>query len=126
MRLSAIAIRTTALVVLLTSFSDYWAYDRWDPAAPMNSCGSSAVSAVFDLDAPPGAALRSTDLPDDHCACCSPTLAPPGPAIPMPAWNSFSAICVPGSVASGLSWPILSSASPPNRDISGFGLPMRI
>jgi hypothetical protein len=67
------------LVVLLTLFSDYWAYDRWDPSAPMSCLGLEMLAGLagFGLHHPSGATMQSEDLPDDHCACCAPLFAPP-------------------------------------------------
>jgi hypothetical protein len=125
MRLSAIAIRLTASIVLLASFSDYWAYDRWDPTAPMNSSGSAAIP-VFDLHGPSGASLHSTDLPDDHCACCSPIVAPPAPVVPLPSLSAASTVGLASNFACALSMPVASSPSPPFSDPMGFGLPLRV
>jgi len=68
-------------MVLLTSVSDYWAYDRWDPAAPMNAPGPEAMT-TFVSNAALNVTLYSTTLPDDHCLCCSPWVAPPPPVLP--------------------------------------------
>jgi len=126
MKLTVIAIRVTALIVLLASFSDYWAYDRWDPTAPINSCGAESVAA-FGLHGPSTAGLRAVDLPDDRCVCCSPTLTPSVPAIPVPAWNAFSEVSLRAAGGGpGGFWPTVISPSPPFRDSAGFGLPLRI
>jgi len=66
MRLGRVTIRLAALIVLLTSASDYWAYDQWDPTAPMNSTGPDAI-AVFASHTTSTVSLRCIDLPDDHC-----------------------------------------------------------
>jgi hypothetical protein len=125
MNVSTIALRLTALIVLLASFSDYWAYDRWDPTAPMNSYGSEAV-ALMDLQGPSPVGLRSTNLPDDRCGCCSPIVAQPAPVIPLPVFSAFSEIWLAVSLASTPSTPVATSPSPPFRDATGFGLTLRI
>ena len=125
MRLGTLTIRLAALAVLLASFSDYWAYDRWDPAAPMNSCGCEAVS-VFDFQAPSDVGLRGANLPDDHCACCSPIVAPPAPIVPRPALSTFPATCVAADIASTLQLAVAISVSPPLGDTASLGVPLRI
>ena len=125
MRLGKITIRLAALLVLLTSFSDYWAYDRWDPAAPMNACGPEAVAA-FDFHAPSGACLRSTNLSDDHCVCCSPVIAPPAPVVPHSAYNTPPLNEFSPTVISAALKPPAMSASPPFRDPTGVDRPLRV
>jgi hypothetical protein len=117
--------RIAALVVLLTSFSDYWAYDRFDPAAPMNSSGPEAV-AVLDLDAPSGVGLQSSNLPDDRCVCCSPVIWPPGPVVPQPTLSTPSVNDVPYPVLSAELKPVAISTSPPLRDPTGFDRLLRV
>src|SRR5215469_18017636 len=107
MKLSTIALRLIALIVLLTSFSDYWAYDRWDPTAPMNSSGPEAIAAL-NLRVPSSASVQCADLPDDNCACCSPLMAPPAPVIPQPALNLQSANELPHAVVSAELEPPIS------------------
>jgi hypothetical protein len=125
MRLGIVTIRLAALVVLFTSFSDYWAYDRFDPTAPMNSSGADAL-AVLDLFAPPGVGLQSANLPDDHCVCCSPLVAPPAPVVPQPASATPSVNELACAVVSiGLKPPAIST-SPPLRDPTGFDRPLRV
>jgi hypothetical protein len=80
MRSRTIIIRLLALIVLATSAFDYYAFDRWDPSAPMNS----AELAIHDL-APHTAitvSARTTSSADDNCLCCSPCLQPRRPALP--------------------------------------------
>jgi len=81
MRSRAITLRLVALIVLLTSASDYYAFDRLDPSAPMNSAGLEAIPDLVPQTATT-ANLRTTDLPDDCCLCCSPWIAPQRPALP--------------------------------------------
>jgi hypothetical protein len=88
MRSQVIAIRLVALIVLLTSAFDYYAFDRWDPSAPMNSAGPEAISAFAPQTAATTASLHTTDLSDDHCLCCSPWIAPPRPVLPRVSVSS--------------------------------------
>ena len=87
MRLALVTIRLAALIVLLASASDYWAYDRWDPAAPMNSSGPEAIS-LFASRAASTLSLHRANLPDDHCLCCSPFGCASDPRSPSP-WLQF-------------------------------------
>jgi hypothetical protein len=124
MRLGKITIRLAALLVLLTSFSDYWAYDRWDPAAPMNASGPEAVAA-FDFHVPSGACWHSTNLSDDHCICCSPVIARPAPVVPHPALrtsplNEFG----PTAISAALNPPAMPA--PPFPDPTGSDRPLRV
>jgi hypothetical protein len=75
MRFQAVTIRFAALMVLLTSASDYSAFDRFDPSAPMNSAGLEAIRYIVSQTATL-ARVRTNDLPDDHCLFCSPWIAP--------------------------------------------------
>lgn len=125
MRLRIVTIRLAALLVLLTSFADYWAYDRWDPTAPMNSCGSEAVEAV-NLHPPSAVHFHSANLQDDRCVCCSPVLAPPAPVVPQSALRASSAnelAC--GVIATSLR-PLGIPTSPPLRGRAGSDRPLRI
>ena len=70
MRLGIITVRLAALILFLTSFSDYWAYDQWDPTPPVNSSGSEAI-AVFASHTASTVSLRGANLPDDHWSGCS-------------------------------------------------------
>src|SRR3984957_11440146 len=125
MRLGTVTIRLAALVVLLTSFSDYWAYDRYDPSASMNSSGSEAI-AVLDWHAPSGVAWRSVNLPDDHCVCCSPLVAPPAPVLPKPSLGTPSVNKLAFTVVSAELRPPAISTSPPSLDPTGFDRPLRV
>jgi hypothetical protein len=75
MMLQAVTIRAVVLIVLLTSASDYSAFDRFDPSAPMNSAGAQAMPHLVSRTAIL-ASLCTNDLPDDHCLFCSPWIAP--------------------------------------------------
>jgi len=124
MKLS-IALRLTALIVLLTSFSDYWAYDRWDPTAPMNSSGPEAIAAL-NLKGPSTASVQCADLPDDNCVCCSPLMAPPAPVIPQPVLNLQSANELPHAIVIvSLASNTLITASPPPQEPTSFDGPLR-
>jgi hypothetical protein len=125
MRLGIATIRFTALVVLTASFSDYWAYDRFDPTAPMNASGPEAL-AVFDLHAPSSTGLHSSNLPDDQCICCSPLIAPPAHTIPQPVLGTPSVDELAHAVVSAELEPSAISASPPLRDPAGFARPLRV
>jgi hypothetical protein len=127
MRLRIFTIRITALAVLLSSFSDYWAYDRFDPAAPMNSSGVDAVAA-FNLraDAPACVGLHSANLPDDHCIYCSPLVRQPGPVVAQPALGAVAANELACAVASTKLKPPAISTSPPSHDSTGFNRPLRV
>jgi len=72
-------IRLVALLVLIAAASDYCAFDVWDPAAPMNSAGSEAISDLVP-DWQASVKVRTSELPDDHCLCCSPWIASQRPA----------------------------------------------
>jgi hypothetical protein len=67
-------MRLVALTVLLTSASDYSAFDRFDPSAPMSSARAEAVTHLVSQPATL-ASLRTNDLADDHCLFCSPWIA---------------------------------------------------
>src|SRR5215469_18040366 len=81
MRLGTLTIRVAALIVPLTSVSDYWAYERWDQAASMNAPGPEAMT-MFVSKAALSVSLYSTTLHDDHCLCCSTWAAPLPPVLP--------------------------------------------
>ena len=125
MRLRIATIRLAALVVLLTSFCDYWAYDRFDPAAPMNASGPEALAA-FDLHAPSTASFCSANLPDDDCICCSPLVAPHAPAVPRPAFDMPSANELACAAASGELTAPATSTSPPSFGPAGSYRPLRL
>jgi hypothetical protein len=73
MRLSATIVRLAALLVLISSVCDYCAFDLNDPEAPMSQPGPLLiVQRVLTAGA---AAVRTSDLPDDHCLCCTPGIA---------------------------------------------------
>jgi hypothetical protein len=75
MRFQAVTIRMVALIVLLASASDYSAFDRFDPSAPMNAAGLEAIPYLVSRTAAL-VGLRTNNLPDDHCLFCSPWIAP--------------------------------------------------
>jgi hypothetical protein len=73
MRPWTIVVRLAALLVLISSVSDYCAFDVNDPEALMNQTARVViVQTVLAVNAP---LLRTSDLPDDHCLCCSPGFA---------------------------------------------------
>jgi hypothetical protein len=84
MRVQAIAVRIVALIVLISSLFDYIAYDMYDPSALMSSAGSEAFVTSIVPHRLTSVEARTTDLPDDQCLCCSPTIAPPRPVFEMP------------------------------------------
>jgi hypothetical protein len=74
MRIHAIILRLAALLVLLSSVCDYCAFDLYDSEASMSRPGpmllaNNAGKAIGQ------AKVRTSDLPDDHCLCCSPSIA---------------------------------------------------
>jgi hypothetical protein len=124
MRLWTPTIRLVALIVLLTSVSDYWAYDRWDCTAPMNSPGPETM-AVIALQKVQTVSLRGASLPDDHCLCCSPLMARSAPVLPLPCLSSL----LQNVVASIELTPLRGidlSGSVPLRDPTGFDRPLRV
>lgn len=124
MRLGKVTIRLVAVVVLLVSFSDYWAFDRWDPTAPMNSSGPDAFAAL-DWHRASGASVRCTNLPDDHCAFCSPLMAPSAPVVPPLVMDAQSVSELPYAVVWAALHPLAVAASPPGHEPTGFVLPLR-
>ena len=125
MRLGVVTIRLVTVVILLVSFSDYWAYDRWDPTAPMTSAGLDAIAAV-DWHSAFGASVRSTNLPDDHCTFCSPLMAPPAPSVPQLGLDVQSVIDLPHAVLFATVYPLATLPFPPWRESTGFELPLRV
>ena len=70
----AIIFRLAALFVLLSSASDYSTYDLYDPSASMSLPGPALLLSAAAH--PIALAERSTtNLPDDHCLCCCPSIA---------------------------------------------------
>jgi hypothetical protein len=51
MRIQALTMRLVALIVLLTSASDYSAFDRFDPSVPTNSAGLEAIPHLVSKSA---------------------------------------------------------------------------
>jgi hypothetical protein len=123
MTLGIVANRLAALFVLLASFADYWAYDQWGPAAPMNSSGPEAIAAL-KLHGPSSASVQCANLADDNCACCSPLMAPPAPVVPQPALHVQAVTEFPSPVVSAALKPSIS-ASPPWQEPTGFDRPLR-
>jgi hypothetical protein len=116
-------IRLASLIVLLVSGSDYWAYDRWDPTAPMNSSGPQAL-ALFVSQVASGVSLRCSNLPDDHCLCCSPLVVPPVPMMPLGCFGSSLDLVYSAKQSA---WNLLSARhSVPARDPTGFNRPLRV
>jgi hypothetical protein len=125
MNLGIATIRLTALFLLVTSFSDYWVYDRWDPAAPMNSSDLGDV-AVVDLYAHTGVSFWSANLPDDRCICCSPLLAPSAPVVPQPGLIAPSRGDLPRAPIQAAFEPLTISTSPPGDGPTEFDRPLRL
>jgi hypothetical protein len=73
-------IRLVAWIVLITSAFDYVAFDLSDPAAPMSSAGREVAVGIVPPQLSPVQA-RTTDLPDDRCLGCSPSIAPKSPIV---------------------------------------------
>jgi hypothetical protein len=73
MRLPVYISRLAAFLVLLSAGCDFCAFDLYDPDASMSQPGP--VMNVDTANAICPAAMRTSDLPDDHCLCCSPTVA---------------------------------------------------
>ena len=119
-----IIIRLVALVVLFTAASDYWAYDRWDPDAPMNASGPEAV-AVFTAVGASNTSLLSANLPDDHCLCCSPLVVPPAPVLPQIGFGSCVAV-IHHSIGQPSPRPTDAGASISSPPLTGFDRPLRI
>jgi hypothetical protein len=82
-----VMIRLVALLVLITSASDYCAFDVWDPSAPMSAAGSEAIRDLVQYRQA-SVKMRPSELPDDHCLCCSPWIAPRRPALPRASLSS--------------------------------------
>jgi hypothetical protein len=79
-----IVLRLAALLVLLSSICDYCVFDRYDQEASM-----SRPLPVLLGDA--GVAIRpvTTDLPDDRCLGCTPSIAPQAPTLEGLVLTSF-------------------------------------
>jgi hypothetical protein len=123
MRFRTPTIRLAALFVLLVSASDYWAYDRWDPAASMSSSGSEA--AAFFAGYPASTvSLDCASLPDDHCLFCSPLVAPPPPVISQVCSGSGEGLV--SSVLPAKSRAFGVSTALPSRDPTRCDLPLRV
>ena len=125
MRLGVVTIRLVAVVILLVSFSDYWAYDRWDPTAPMTSGGLDGIAAV-DWHSAFGPSVRCTNLPDDHCTFCSPLMAPPAPSVPQLGLDVQSVIALPHAALLATVYSLATLPFPPWREPTGSGLPLRV
>ena len=115
-------MRLAAILVLVTSVLDYWAYDRFDPTAPMNACGRDALSGLL-FDAVPVVSLESPNLPDDHCLGCSPLLRPRAPSVPLA--GLFSSVNDSVYRCAKLN-RIETSAPIASRDPTGFERPMQV
>jgi hypothetical protein len=77
-------LRLAALLVLLSSVCDYCAFDRYDQEASM----SRPVPALLG-DTGMAICPVTTDLPDDRCLGCSPSIAPEAATIEGPVLTSF-------------------------------------
>jgi hypothetical protein len=72
MRIQPIIWRLVALLVLLSSACDYCAFDLYDSEASMSRPGPVLFGdRGQDSHA---VAAKTSDLPDDHCLCCSPII----------------------------------------------------
>jgi len=73
-------IRIVALLVFITSAIDYCAYDLYDPSASMSLARSDIMAGIAPAKL---TALRTrpSDLPDDRCLGCSPSIAPIPPIL---------------------------------------------
>jgi hypothetical protein len=114
-------IRLASLTVLLASGLDYWAYDRWDPAAPMNSSGPEALAVFVSQDAS-NVSVHCARVPDDHCLWCSPTMAPAAPQLALGCFGS-SVVYPTGPSAWNSSRPAIFF---PRRDPAEFDGPLRV
>jgi hypothetical protein len=114
-------IRLASLTVLLVSGLDYWAYDRWDPAAPMNSADPEAIAVFVSQDAS-NVSLHCAKVPDDHCLWCSPTMAPAAPKLALGCFGS-SVVYPIGRSPSNSSRPAIFF---PQRDPAEFNCPLRV
>ena len=70
MGIQTIILRLAALLVLLSSACDYCAFDMFDSEASMSLPGPVIVSSGHAT----GAAVATSNLPDDRCLCCSPSI----------------------------------------------------
>jgi len=73
MRLPVYISRLAAFLVLLSAGCDFCAFDLYDPDASMSQPGP--VMNVDTANAICPAVMKTSDLPDDRCLCCSPTVA---------------------------------------------------
>jgi hypothetical protein len=94
MMLRKATIRLAALFVLLASAGDYWAYDRADATAPMNSPAGMILTSTIRHSFL-SAAFHAIDSPDDHCLWCAPSLAASSPVLPRAHASSFVFRSVP-------------------------------
>jgi hypothetical protein len=71
--LRGMALRSIAVIVLVSGMADYLAFDVGDPLAPMSAGGTpSFICATLSLhlnSSPP--AIRLTDSNDDGCIGCA-------------------------------------------------------
>lgn len=125
MKLRTVTIRLIALVVLFASFSDYWAYDRWDPTAPMNATGPEAVAALTQ-HIPSNVCWRRTDLTDDYCVFCAPLVSPPAPVLPQPSLGALLENEQEAGLVAGPSRRLATFHPPPIREATGFDRPHRV
>jgi hypothetical protein len=72
MRIQGVILRLLALLVLVSSACDFCTFDLFDPGAAMSSPGPRSISLP---------AAQASDLPDDHCLCCSASI--PSPAVTL-------------------------------------------
>lgn len=110
MRKGSTVIRIVALLVLLTSAMDYCAYDLYDPSASMSMAGSDIFMAGIAPAKLAALQTRPSDLPDDRCLGCSPSIAPIPPILLTSDLISF---VVQNKVASLPSSEPLSIERPP-------------
>jgi hypothetical protein len=72
MRIQGVMLQLVALLILASSACDFCAFDLYDPGASMSCPGPLSISLP---------AARASDLPDDHCLCCSASI--PSPAVTL-------------------------------------------
>jgi hypothetical protein len=86
MRIQAIVLRLAALLVLLCSACDYCAFDLYNPEASMSRPGPELFSDTDRAFCP--STVRTSDLPDDQCLCCSPSIPPQASILDSPLLTS--------------------------------------
>jgi hypothetical protein len=75
MRHRVVIIRLVALLVLVTSACDYCAFDLSDQTAPISLTRSKAIGDLVP-DRQSSVQNLTTELPDDQCLGCAPSILP--------------------------------------------------